>query len=332
MIAQLDKAYIKFRSTKAISRIISYAFFEGRPATTSGRWINPIVFALFGLYKNIPFRKKIKQPIYIIGTGRSGTTILGVVLSMHRQIGFLNEPKALWHSAYPLEDIIGSYATKPGTFRLSEAQATEKVSRHFHRLYRAYCCSIFTSRVLDKYPEAVYRVPFLRKIFPDAKFIFLVRNPWDTCHSIANWSVRKGVETEVKEDWWGVNDLKWHILLDELVKEDAVLGLHYEAIKVFTDDRYRALIEWYLCMKEGLSIKERYPTDVLLLRYEELASNPTGSLQDIMQLCRLNQDSVMLTYAEKVLHPAPNKSAFDLPDFMKEPVKQLCRKLGYDKM
>ncbi len=331
MIAQLDKAYIKIRPTKVISRLISYALFEGRPATTSGRWINSLVFAFFACYKNLPFFKKFKQPIYIIGTGRSGTTILGVVLSMHKQIGFLNEPKALWHAAYPYEDVIGSYTQNAGTFRLSEKQATQNVITNFQRLYGAYTCAIFTPRVLDKYPEAVYRVPFLKKIFSDAKFIFLVRNPWDTCHSIANWSVRKGVEgSEVKEDWWGVNDLKWHIMLNELVKEDEILKLHFEQIQSFTDDKYRALIEWYLCMKEGLKVKEKYGSDVLLVKYEDLTSNPTQILNDIAQACQLKTDPAMFTYAEKVLNPAPHKTAFDLPEFLKIPVQQLCLQLGYN--
>ena len=330
MIAQLDKSYIKLSRTKAISRIVSYAFFEGRPATTSGRWINSIVFFLFSLYKILPQFKKIKQPVYIIGTGRSGTTILGVVLSMHKQIGFLNEPKALWHSAYPFEDVIGSYSNTPGTFRLSEKQATENVIKNFQSLYGAYSCSIFTERVLDKYPEIVYRVSFVKKIFQDAKFIFLVRNPWDTCHSIANWSVRKGVETEIKEDWWGVNDLKWHIMLNELVREDEVLNPYFEKIKFFTDDKYRAIIEWYLCMKEGLKMKEKYNSDIIMIKYEDLINNPTAILNEIITNCKLNTDPNIYTYAEKVLIPFSKKSAFELPEFLNVPVQQLCLQLGYD--
>ncbi len=101
MPAQLDSLYIRTRPTKAVSRLISYALFEGRPLTTRGRWINPLVFALSGTLKTLPQIKKVKKPIFIIGMGRSGTTILGVVMSMHRDVGFLNEPKALWHSIYP---------------------------------------------------------------------------------------------------------------------------------------------------------------------------------------------------------------------------------------
>jgi hypothetical protein len=329
MIAQLDKEYIKLRPTKAISRFISYALFEGRPATTSGRWINPLIFGLFSFYKKSPQLKRVKQPVYIIGTGRSGTTILGVVLSMHRQIGFLNEPKALWHSAFPFEDVIGSYTKKNGTFRLSENDLTGKTAGNFRKLYAAYSSLIFSQRVLDKYPEVVYRVPFVKAVFPDAKFIFLVRNPWDTCHSIAQWSVRKGLKADVQEDWWGVNDLKWKILLDELVKEDEVLSPHYEEIKAFTDDKYRALIEWYLCMKEGLNIKEEYASDILLLRYEDLVQNSSLKLNEITKFCQLNEDAKMIAYAANVLKPAPNKSSFLLPDFLEEPIRQLSVRLNY---
>jgi hypothetical protein len=75
MIAQLDPNYIRMRPTKAVTRLISYALFEGRPLTTKGRWINPLVFSLFALEKRLPLLNKVKRPMFIVGTGRSGTTI-----------------------------------------------------------------------------------------------------------------------------------------------------------------------------------------------------------------------------------------------------------------
>ena len=53
MIAQLNSHYIKTRPTKALTRLVSYAFFEGRPATTKGRWINPLVFSFLKVYRQV---------------------------------------------------------------------------------------------------------------------------------------------------------------------------------------------------------------------------------------------------------------------------------------
>jgi len=100
MLAQIDKEYISMRPWKLFSRLVSYALFEGRPLTTRGRWINPLIFSLFKIEKKLPQIKKVERPIFILGTGRSGTTVLGIVFSMHNQVGFLNEPKALWHEIF----------------------------------------------------------------------------------------------------------------------------------------------------------------------------------------------------------------------------------------
>ncbi|MGD1917863.1 MAG: sulfotransferase, partial [Pleurocapsa sp.] len=88
MVAQIDNLYIKTSLSKTLSRLLSYGLFEGRPLTTKGQWINPLIFKLFAIAKKLPQLKKVRKPIFVIGTGRSGTTILGVVLSMHKQIGF----------------------------------------------------------------------------------------------------------------------------------------------------------------------------------------------------------------------------------------------------
>ncbi len=44
MIAQLNKEYILAKPSKVLPRLLSYFFYEGRPATTKGRWFNPVTF------------------------------------------------------------------------------------------------------------------------------------------------------------------------------------------------------------------------------------------------------------------------------------------------
>ena len=57
------------RPSSALARLISYSFFEGRPVTTRGQWINPIIFAQFYLLKRLPKLKAVKKPIFITGSG-----------------------------------------------------------------------------------------------------------------------------------------------------------------------------------------------------------------------------------------------------------------------
>jgi len=56
-------------------------------------------------------KKEIARPIFILGCGRSGTTIFGMTLSKHNSITYLNERRDLWFEAYPETDIWTHQAT-----------------------------------------------------------------------------------------------------------------------------------------------------------------------------------------------------------------------------
>jgi hypothetical protein len=330
MVAQIDSLYFKTRPNKIISRLLSYTLFEGRPVTTKGQWINPLVLSLFDLEKRFPQLKKVAKPIFIIGTGRSGTTILGVVLSMHRDVGFLNEPKALWHKIYSQEDLVGSYSRGVAHYRLDATDVNLEIIQTAHRLFGAYLTAVASNRVVDKYPEQVFRLPFVRQIFPDAKFIFLVRNGWDTCQSIKQWSQRLGTQVnDETHDWWGVNDRKWHLLVEQLVSQDTELGQFTAQIKDFTEHSDRSAVEWILTMKEGLHWLQELPDSVYRVTYEDLVANPQVILQDILDFCELPQDAKMFEYANQTLNPVAEKPSFPLNPLIIPTFKATMNALGY---
>jgi len=331
MIAQLDKNYIKLRPLKLYSRLVSYLFFEGRPLTTSGQWINPLLFALFYIQKKIPQLKKVHQPTFILGTGRSGTTILGMLLSMHKSVGYLNEPKALWHSIYKFEDLIGSYSLEDARYRLDHTDVNDKLIKDAKKLFGFYLTAACSSRVVDKYPELIFRVPFIKAIFPDAKFIFLARNGWDTCHSIENWSNRLGVSKDNEvHDWWGLNRRKWNYLVDELAPEHSEFSEHIESIKSWNSHTDMAALEWILTMREGLKVVKEYPNDVLQVNYELLCDNPREKLGEIAGFMGLElKDEKFYQYAETTLRKAKPKPEFTLNPVIKEAFLETMQRLSY---
>jgi len=318
MVAQIDSTYIRTRPTRLWSRLVSYVLFEGRPLTTRGRWINPLVFAHFAIEKRLPQMKAVKSPVFILGTGRSGTTILGVILSMHRDVGFLNEPKALWHAVHGGEDLVGSYTRDPAHYRLPEASA--KTRRDAHRLFGAYLRTTFNRQVIDKYQALTFRIPFIKSIFPDARFIFLSRNGWDTCSSIERWSQIHGKQVKGEtHDWWGADRRKWHLLVDEIVPEHPDLAPHMEALLALQDHRAMAAVEWITTMREGLKLTEQEPERVLHVPYESLCRSPAAMAQSLATFAGLREDKIFINYAETVLSPRPTCPAFPLPDFLEVP-------------
>ena len=333
MIAQLNPNYIKTRPLKALTRFMSYALFEGRPVTTKGRWINPLVFSfLKTVSKNKKRYKPVEKPIFILGTGRSGTTILGIVLSMHRQVGYLNEPKALWHLIHPHEDIIGSYSRSDAKYRLTAEDAIDEMRQRAAQMFGAYLTATRSKRLVDKYPELIFRVDFVRALFPDARFIFLVRNGWDTCHSIANWSERLGVQVSgEKHDWWGVNDRKWRLIVEQLVKTDSVFAEIADEIKRFQRHLDRATIEWTLTMQEGLRLLHESPDCIHLVRFEDLTTEPDATLAELCNFCELPADNTFREYARQTLHPVPARKSFDVHPKIAPIFHDMMRELRYNK-
>ena len=304
MIAQLDPEYICTNPIKAISRLNSYFFIEGRPVTTRGQWINPFILAQLELIKRLPSFNIVKKPIFILGMGRSGTTILGKVLSIHNQVGFLNEPKALWHVVYPNEDIIGTYSNNSAHYRLDEKFYSERIRHAAHKLY-GYCLFITGSeRIVDKYPEMIFRIPFLRKIFSDAKFILLVRNGWDTVQSVESWSKRQGrKKRNVSHDWWGVDRRKWKLLIKDIVNSDPNLAELAADISTFTSQKDMAAVEWVAMMQEGIRHIGSIPEQIYMVRFEEFVENPTSVINKLLDFCELPEDIKQIKYANRILSP-----------------------------
>ena len=293
MVAQIDKTMCQKRVWKIPGRLMAYAFIEGRALTTKGQWINPIVFAGYRLAQIIRPPVISNAPIFIIGTGRSGTTVLGKLFAMHKQTVFLNEPKAIWHYAHGAEDIIGSYTTQPSNIRLEKVEQPQNLAAKISNIYGWGLFWGGAKRIVDKYPELVFRTDFVLDIFPDAIFIAILRDGVDTCSSVTNWSKRKGViKGDETHDWWGREDRKWHMIVDQIVPEHDDLAPFADKLSNAKDHRDRAAVEWIVSMREAKAAQMKYPEAVLSIKFEDLCQSPDTVLPKMLEHCGLGQDSV----------------------------------------
>ena len=330
MIAQMDRDYLASGVGLTARRLASYLLYEGRPLTTRGRYINPLVFAWLNTLAALPGKPAVDRPVFITGLGRSGTTILGILLSLHRQVGYLNEPKALWHVIDSRQDINGNYALSGGQYRMDEADATSVISLRARRLFSRYLTLTGSSRVVDKYPELIFRVGYVRALFPDAKFIFITRSGADAVPSVVKWSERLGVKSgEHTDDWWGRNDIKWHYLREQLVLGNAEYESVWSLATADLDHANRAALEWIVTMREGLAQEQRYPDAVIRVAYEALLADP-AELVRLQRQCGLEPDPRVADYARKRLYDNPAKGWPELHPAVDALFRDTMIKLGYD--
>lgn len=330
MIAQMDRDYLASGVGLTARRLASYLLYEGRPLTTKGRYINPLVFAWLNALAALPGKPAVGRPVFITGLGRSGTTILGILLSLHRQVGYLNEPKALWHVIDPRQDINGNYSDSGGRFRMDATDATPDMGLRARRLFSRYLTLTGSSRVVDKYPELIFRVGYVRALFPDAKFVFITRSGADAVPSVVKWSERLGVKSgEHTDDWWGRNDIKWHYLREQLVLGNPEYESVWPLATADLDHANRAALEWIVTMREGLAQEQRYPDAVIRVAYETLLADP-AELVRLQQQCGLEPDPRVADYARKRLYDNPAKGWPELHPAVDALFRETMTRLGYD--
>ena len=317
MIAELDADYLRTRPSKIVPRLVGHFLFQGRFATTKYRVLNRLILPYLSMTTRLPYDRPVTKPILIIGTGRSGSTILGKVLSMHRAIGFLNEPKALWFTVDPEDDLHGHFGTAARKYRFSASDATAEHKQRLQRLYRAFLALGRSQRVLDKNPDMIFRVPFVLALMPDTRFLFLSRNGLDTIASINAWSNMNRREKDQLEDWWGVDRRKWRLLVEHILPDEPLLRHLRHEISLASEETLRAAVEWIVAMQEGMRLLDQFPRNVLHVPYEALVHDPRLSLAAIAAFCDLPPDPVFLEYGERTFRAAPARTPPAVPDFIK---------------
>jgi len=138
------------------------------------------------------------SPVFIIGCGRSGTTILGNTLSKHSKLKYLNERRDLWHKSYPEFDIWNKN-TQNSKLYADEKDVILKQNNLLHHLLFREQVSGNAKILLEKLPINNFRLKFLEKSFPNAKYIYLTRNGLEVSESIEK-SIQKG-------NWFRSHDL-----------------------------------------------------------------------------------------------------------------------------
>jgi hypothetical protein len=262
MIAQLSKDYIKIGGfKKVLQRILSY-FIEGRPLTTKGRFINVLMAPLISFLIFLKVKKPVKT-YFIVGQGRSGSTYLGMLLSLNMDYFFLNEPKLPWSLVNATDDLVGSY-TKKGSYSFDKID--NQVQKRISSFYS--CMSFFTGSkvILDKYPEMIFRRSWILKNLPASKFLILYRDYNSIVASIPSWNDK---HSSSSSSWWGKNNRKWNLIKNELIPKSKIIKGHYFQIENLNDYE-KSLVEWLLTVEQNIELIKSSQDNFYIFNYEEL--------------------------------------------------------------
>jgi sulfotransferase family protein len=135
--------------------------------------------------------------VFLLSTPRAGSTLLGAMLANHSRICCPNEP-------WVLLNLYGLFDGKPDAKgspneNLATVALRELLSeKQFCHAARAFALSVYNQKLqqqrkevfIDKTPRYYQVLSFLDQLFPDAKKIWLLRNPLDVAASYAaTWDV-----------------------------------------------------------------------------------------------------------------------------------------------
>ena len=265
---------------------------------------------------------QIKKPVFITGSPRSGTTILGTAISYHPDITYLNEPRSLWISCYPEYDIWTENATqRKGRLYLDSTICTSSQNKKLHRLFYRQMFMQGKPRLVEKYPINNFRLNFLDSVFPDALFVHIVRNGLEVARSIDNMCKTHKFD--------GARDYKWNQIVS-YAKEKA----KYKNLPEMCQTDYdRGLLEWQLNVETALEFFGCTSSDKFLqVTYEDLVEYPVQTMNGILDFIGVSHNEKVENFVKKNIRRRTKRiplSYNNISPKIRQITGDLLQQLGY---
>ncbi|MFQ6606821.1 MAG: sulfotransferase [Fidelibacterota bacterium] len=239
----------------------------------------------------------LDRPIIIISVGRSGSTILHQTMCRHRQVSWLNRLNNMYPTKPQYNHFLMCTLDVPviGKLLYNRVHPGECYPFWFHyypgfrESFRDLTAEDVTPRVassltsiLEKVPTSKRprllikitgwpRVGFLKTLFPEARFIHIVRDG------------RAVVNSMLQVRWWwgwrGPENWRWGPLTEEQYAEWKAHKFSFIAL---------AAIEWKLLMEAYEKACSSLDKEQLYtLKYEDLCVDPLSEFRTITDFCDL---------------------------------------------
>lgn len=151
--------------------------------------------------------------VFLIGAERSGTTLVSKILNQHSEIASWIEPYFIWEK----------FISKKKDDFMDEKFINNKITNYIKKEFNLFLDKSKKKILLEKSPENCFRIRFLLKLFPNAKFIYLYRDGRDVAIS-ASKKIKERREISVRKI------LKNNKILIEIFKEQPFIRNKFQEI------------------------------------------------------------------------------------------------------
>lgn len=282
---------------------------------------------------------ELKPPIILFGNFRSGTTMLQKVISTHPDVVPLYEPVGLWLYADPGRN----------HDEFEEKDATDKVKRYVRSQFLKYQQQNGNRVVAEKTPHNILRIPYVRAIFPEAHFLYIVRNPLSFLSSVElKWQRPAGGKRIIRRmKSTPVSQL--HHYLKRFINQQwnnrilrrkylSIWGPRYKGIQedLRTEDLLTVIARQWSRSSEKAERDLTLFEDgrVLKLRYEDFVQNPISDLERICAHCGLQMTTDMTNAVKDMVKTDRNlKWQRFNPQDLAQVMPELCAEMerhGYE--
>lgn len=220
------------------------------------------------------------EPVFIVGSGRSGTTYLQSLMEKHPDIvGFPGEANELWHVAtYPYHEKqppVSPIWMDPEEFTNFSLKSwpfgwKQYIKGKFGTYFRFSHKKVF----LQKTVMNNFMLGEMLEMYPRAKFIYLVRNGWSVALSYQKKELEK-YEHPIYRKFIDMGDLQGVRQIHAKYWNDTVLRVEQDKKRHFTANNF------------------------LEIKYEDLVASPEETIRQILGFIGL-QDSQDPVFRESV--------------------------------
>lgn len=201
----------------------------------------------------------LKKPVFFIGCPRSGTSIAVRLFSQHPMVANWSEAGEVWDPY--------SFFDPDADHHWSAEKASQDEIKRLHTIFEYYRQKNKKTRFVNKHPRNSVRIDYIKKIFPDAYFIHVIRDGRAVVNSIVNLINNDPSRGKIPLGGF-CKPLNWRgILRDDLVIQSAM--------------QWRDIVK-YICEK-----KDELGDHYYEYKYEEMCENPIDIFSSVYEFVGL---------------------------------------------